>query len=89
MKSFKNEAKKNNDGYGLQTQKISSHFQPGLVTVSDHLTSFYKNLLYNTKTAAREKGYKYVWTKDCKILVRKDEYSPVSRIYDFCDLDKL
>lgn len=88
LKCFKDEAKKNLS-YGLQTQKLCQSFQPGIVTASDHLTSYMKNIFYKTRMAAKEKGYKFVWTRDCKVYIRKNENSPVSRIINDDDLDKI
>lgn len=48
-----------------------------------------KNIFYKTRMAAKEKGYKFVWTRDCKVYIRKNENSPVSRIINDDDLDKI
>lgn len=89
LSRFREEAKNNKEGFGLPTQTICQQFQPGLVTASDHLTPFMKNLFNKTKLTAREKGYKFTWVKDCKIFVRKNENSQVNRVFDYYDLEKL
>lgn len=38
---------------------------------------------------AKGKGYKYVWMNSTDILVRKDENTKVTRIYDENDLNKI
>nr|XP_022911404.1 uncharacterized protein LOC111422435 [Onthophagus taurus] len=41
--------------------------------INEHLTPANKFLLSNVRKAAREKGYKFVWTRDCRVYVRKNE----------------
>lgn len=45
--------------------------------VNDHLTPANKKLFAATRAAAREKGYRFTWTRDCKIFVRKSDASRV------------
>lgn len=45
------------------------------IFICESLTKENKELLFHTKEAAKEKGYKFVWTKHGKILARKNEYS--------------
>ncbi|KAJ4433127.1 hypothetical protein ANN_15384 [Periplaneta americana] len=84
LKCFKEESRKHSDGFGIPLQKLSQHFQPG-----DHLTPTTRSLFNKTREVAREKGYKFIWIKDCKILIKKDENSSVSRIIHYNDLDNL
>lgn len=46
------------------------------VYVSEHLTPSNKALHAQTRIKAKEKQYKYVWVRNGKIFVRKDETSP-------------
>lgn len=59
------------------------------IYINNHLTKFRRLLLWKTKTLAKEKGYKYVWMNSTDILVRKDENTKVTRIYDENDLNKI
>ena len=43
------------------------------IYVNNYLTFFNRNLLFKTKTFARETGYKFVWFKDSKIFIKKNE----------------
>lgn len=43
------------------------------VFVSEHLSTFYKELLWYTKEKAKDKDYKYVWFKNGKLLVKKGD----------------
>ncbi|XP_038219562.1 uncharacterized protein LOC119837857 [Zerene cesonia] len=58
------------------------------IFVNDHLTLANKTLLNKTKILAKEKGFLYVWVKNCKILVRKNSTSPVLSIKSDSDLKK-
>lgn len=59
------------------------------IYLNESLTKFYKHLLYQAKEEARKLNYKFVWTSDGKILIRKDENSPIRRIRNEDDLTKL
>ena len=56
---------------------------------NDHLTSSNKLLLQLVKKAAKEKFYKYVWVKNCSIMVRRNDTSPVLHIINSNDLKKI
>ncbi|KAE8744657.1 hypothetical protein FOCC_FOCC008718 [Frankliniella occidentalis] len=43
------------------------------VYINEHLTPFMKDLLWKTKTAAREAGHTMTWYKNNKKLVKKDK----------------
>lgn len=58
------------------------------IFVNDHLTTHNKILLSNTKKAAKEKGFRYVWVKHAKIFVRRDDQSPILAIKSERDLSK-
>ncbi|CAH2103253.1 unnamed protein product [Euphydryas editha] len=57
--------------------------------VNDHLTQKNKILLNKARDLAREKNYKYIWVKHCKIMVRKSDTSPVFFIRCENDLAKI
>lgn len=59
------------------------------IFINENLTPYFKNLLWQTKSVARDKSYKYVWFKNCKVLVRKGDTDPVMRIFNAGDLAKL
>lgn len=52
---------------GLQT--VASH--KSKVYVNEHLTKYNKNLLKQCKLRANELSYKYIWTKNCRIYLRR------------------
>jgi hypothetical protein len=71
-----------NQHIGLQsTQRIY---------VNDNLAPFYRELLWKSKIKAREQDFKFVWFKNNKILVKRDENThQVLVINSFGDLDKI
>ncbi|KAJ0183174.1 hypothetical protein K1T71_001150 [Dendrolimus kikuchii] len=56
---------------------------------NDHLTSANKSLLKRAKELAKEKNFMYVWVKNCSIMVRRSDTSPVIHIVDIKDLNKI
>lgn len=56
---------------------------------NEHLTSENKALLQSAKKLAREKKYMYVWVKNCTIMVRRSENSPVIHVLNQNDLKKI
>ncbi|KAI5741759.1 hypothetical protein M8J76_016825 [Diaphorina citri] len=56
------------------------------IFVNEHLTTKNFKLLQSVKSWAKGNNHKYVWTKDCRILLRKDEKSKVKCIKSVRDL---
>lgn len=59
------------------------------IYINDHLNSDSKKLLNKTKQLAKERDFKYVWVKHCKIHLRKSDDSKVYVINNDADLNKL
>lgn len=59
------------------------------IFVQEHLTRANKLLLNSVRLFKNENNYAFVWVKDCKILLRKSELSPIIRISGEADLQKL
>lgn len=59
------------------------------IFVNDHLTIENKILLNKAKKEAKDRGYSFVWVKNCKILLRKNPTSPIKVIKSDLDLKKL
>ena len=69
-------SKENNSS--LQNMKEShstNNRQGNKVYVNDELTASNRKLLFLTKSKARERNWRYVWVKDGRILVKKEESS--------------
>lgn len=59
------------------------------IYVNENLTRTLKNLFWNTKKMAREKNYKFVWVRNEKIFVKEKDGSPVIRIKNENDFQKI
>lgn len=59
------------------------------VYINEHLTLYNKNLLKKAKEIANIKEYQYIWTKNCRIYVRKAVTIPIIFISDEEDLRKI
>lgn len=59
------------------------------IFLNDNLTRAQGHLFWQTRQQAKEKGYKFAWTKNGKVLVKKEEGSNVISINAAADLAKL
>lgn len=59
------------------------------IYLNEHLTRKNQNLLKKTKTIQKEHGFKFVWVRDCKIFIRKNESSRVFVIRSEEDFDRV
>lgn len=50
------------------------------IYVNDHLSTRNKVLLREAKRKTKEQGYRYCWVRNCTIMVRKTDISPVLHI---------
>lgn len=72
------------EGFSKENENVSYN-----IYANDHLTS-YNSSLFNMARVLKHKGkYQYVWTKDCKVFVKKDESSRGERIRKFEQLSKI
>lgn len=56
------------------------------IFVNERLSFFLKQLLWQTKQRAKDKDYKFVWVKNGKIFIRKNENHGIARIQNEDDL---
>lgn len=61
---------------GLTSTDLGFSGTSSSIFVNEHLTVLNKNLLKTAREVAKEKGYKYVWTKNCRIFMRKNDVGP-------------
>lgn len=73
---------------GLNAKDIGMNSEENIF-INEHLTIRNKQLLSKCKSKAKECGYKYVWTKNCRIYIRKNDTSPYILISTEMDLEKL
>lgn len=85
VKNFKRTAKRN-----LSSKDVDNDLPQVPVYISEHLCPAYKLLLMKTKTFAQNKGYKYTWVQEGRILVKKsDQARQTYQIKTEEDLTKL
>lgn len=59
------------------------------IYVNEQMTLAYKDLFFKTRNAVKEVGYKFIWFKNNKIFVRKNEGSKVIIIVDELSISKI
>ncbi|CAK1589304.1 unnamed protein product [Parnassius mnemosyne] len=59
------------------------------IFVSEHLAPFFKALHARTRQVAREKQYDFVWIRNGRIFVRKNDQSPAKQIKCYDNLNRL
>ncbi|KAI5737235.1 hypothetical protein M8J76_011376 [Diaphorina citri] len=57
--------------------------------ISEHLTVYNQNLFYHTRKLAKEKKFKFAWTKDCQIYLKRNENSKLYIIKRMADLEMI
>ena len=57
--------------------------------VNENLTHYRKKLFWSIKRAAKANNYKYFWTANSKIFVKRDDNAPVIAIRHESDVDNL
>lgn len=65
---------------GIKASDIGFVGSGNRIYANDHLSSYYKNLLKLTKSRCKDKNYAYVWVRNCTIMVRRTDKSPVLHI---------
>ncbi|XP_045459285.1 uncharacterized protein LOC123669739 [Melitaea cinxia] len=73
----------------LQCSDIGFAGNSSNVYFKEHLTRSNKALLQEAKKLAKEKNFSYVWIKNCTIMVRRTDTSPVLHILSNSDLKKI
>ncbi|KAI5738952.1 hypothetical protein M8J77_013103 [Diaphorina citri] len=80
-KSFTKSNKRN-----INSRDINQHVKESDIYIGDHLTPYNKKLLNKTKILAKEKGWRFVWVRDCTIHVRQNEGTRTYTMKDEEDL---
>ncbi|XP_039287813.1 uncharacterized protein LOC120353198 [Nilaparvata lugens] len=89
LNDFKKMASKDKSGPGISTSVVNKKLPAGRIVAHDHLPPFFLELFKKAKQQASTKGYKFVWIRDGKILLRKVEGGQVLHIRDEKDLSKI
>lgn len=72
----------------LTADKVNRSFNKGMIYINEHLSPETKQLLGKAKETARVKGFKYVWSREGTIFMRRDNGEKCFRIYCWNDLEK-
>ncbi|XP_063380967.1 uncharacterized protein LOC134667475 [Cydia fagiglandana] len=59
------------------------------IFINDHLSTFNKYLLKQAQIKKTQKGYKYCWVRNCTVMVRKSDSSPILYITSEEALNKI
>ncbi|PSN34461.1 hypothetical protein C0J52_25011 [Blattella germanica] len=86
---YKERTKRDNGGPGLSLPITNFHMQDGRFYSGEHFTAYTSYLLKETKNYAYHNGYKFVWVKDGKVYIRKNENCRVFKILSVSDINNL
>lgn len=64
----------------LKASDIGFHGINTPIYANDHLSSYNKTLLKEAKKKAEAKNYRFCWVRNCTVMVRRTEDSPVIHI---------
>ncbi|XP_028158710.1 uncharacterized protein LOC114351631 [Ostrinia furnacalis] len=73
----------------LTTKEIGMGGEDRRIYVNEHLTPYYKALYRKTRELASKSSFQFVWIRNCKIYVRRNDTSPSFFIKTQKDLEKL
>lgn len=73
----------------LNSTHLGYSVSKSFIYVSEHLSPFYKALHARTRTIAKEKGFRYVWIRNGRIFIRKNDQSPAKQIKCYESLNNL
>lgn len=80
---------KSNQQNKLNTGHLGYEGEKKAIFVSEHLSPTNKALHAAARSKAKELGYKYVWVRNGRIFMRKDDQSDLITINSITTLDKL
>lgn len=80
---------RNNPNNKLNSRHLGIEGEIKPIYVMEHLSPYNKQLHAAARIKAKELGFKYVWTRNGKIFMRKNDSSPFCVIYNRNCLDKL
>ena len=80
LSNRRNLARKNFQEMGIESTKKY---------INENLTSFSRQLFYRANILKKANGWKYIWTRDGVIKLRKDDNASILNIHDTPDLEKI
>lgn len=73
----------------LTADKVHNKWPTEKVFVNERLTKSKRELFAQTRSAAKDKQYKFVWLSNADILIRKDEKSKIIKVKTSQDIENL
>jgi len=73
----------------LNTKHLNENWENGNIFINNELTAFNRDLFFKTRMFAKSNNFKFIWFKDLKIFIKKDENSKAYIVQDDLDLSKL
>jgi len=67
-------------GKKLNTTQLSDSFTQRSFYLNDHLTPYFKDVLWEARNLVRENKLAYAWVDECKVLVKKSTTSTTRRL---------
>lgn len=71
------------------TLGLTSEQDKSSIYVFEHLTASLRKVYLNAKKFQKSNGYKYLWTRDGKIFLRRSDASAIIRVMPHTDLSKI
>jgi hypothetical protein len=69
--------------------RSNSPTQDSSIYIRENQSKEFKKLFWDVKTIARENGFKFIWSKNGKILIRKNENSRIIQIHSVNEIKSM
>jgi len=73
----------------LNTKNLDENLDFGNIFINNELSSFDRDLFFKARMFAKNNDFKFVWYKDFKIFIKKNENAKAHIVQDDLDLSKL
>lgn len=73
----------------IRSNEVAEGRKDNVVYINEHLTAYNKQLFWQAKVKSKELNFKFVWSKEGKIFIRKSEREKAYRIRNEEDLTKI
>lgn len=73
----------------VKSKEVTNGTSDNMIYINEHLTQQNKLIFWEARQKCREYNYRYVWTKNGKIFVRKNESERALRINSIDDMNKI
>lgn len=73
----------------ITTNDLGREGEPRNVFINEHLTKKKNQIMYEARKMKTEKDYKFLWCRNGKIFIRKNDKTNVIELKDFDDLGRI